>query len=329
MRRMLRAVAAAAVMCGVGGAPARADVKIEEKSKMKLEGVAGRVLGVLGGKSAKEGAVTTVAVKGDRKLSTSDAGGELVDLKEEKVYRLDPRSRTYEVVTFAELRKRMEDARDEASGESEDEPADSTDERDPEMELVVDVKETGAKKSLNGFDTRQVIVTVTARRKGSTLEQGGGTVFTSDMWLAREVKGRDEIAEFDRRYYTKLYGDAAAAAMQELAAVLAAQPGLGTGMEKLRASSGKLEGFPILTTTVVETVKSARELEQERAETKGDEGGGSLGGMFARAMAKKVTGKKEVQARKTVLTAVQEVLSVSSNVAASDVALPAGYRAKK
>ena len=47
--------------------PARAEVKSREKSLVKLEGVLGGVIRVFGGKAAKEGVVSTAAVKGNRK----------------------------------------------------------------------------------------------------------------------------------------------------------------------------------------------------------------------------------------------------------------------
>ena len=76
------------------------------------------MMGMFGGKAAKEGIVTAVAVKGDRKAELNDSHGRIVDLKEEKVYELDVKKKTYEVVTFEELRRRMREAREKAEKEA-------------------------------------------------------------------------------------------------------------------------------------------------------------------------------------------------------------------
>ena len=83
---------------------------------VKFEGGLGKVVGILGGRAAREGVKSTVAVKGDRKITTTDVNGQIVDLAEEKIYELDVRKKTYTVMTFAELRRRMEEARKKGRG---------------------------------------------------------------------------------------------------------------------------------------------------------------------------------------------------------------------
>ncbi len=91
-----------------------ADVKTQEKSQVKFEGALGKVIGFFGGKAAREGVTDTVAVKGDRKISMSDYGGQIIDLSEQKVYTLDPKNKTYTVKTFAQIRQEMEEAQRKA-----------------------------------------------------------------------------------------------------------------------------------------------------------------------------------------------------------------------
>ena len=78
----------------------------------------GRMMGMFGGKAAKDGVVTTNAVKGDRKVEMNDTDGRIVDLKEEKVYELDVKKKTYKVTTFEELRRRLREAREKAAKEA-------------------------------------------------------------------------------------------------------------------------------------------------------------------------------------------------------------------
>lgn len=322
MARTLRLLVASFALLGL----ARADVKVEEKNQLKIEGVVGSLLSRAAGKAAKEGALQTVAVRGDRKATLGDESGEIVDLAEERIYRLDRRKKTYTVVTFAELRKQREEAERDARAEAPARDGAGRDPREEQVELEVDVKETGERKTLNGFAARQVITTITARKKGRTLEQGGGTVITADAWLTRDVKARDEIAAFDRRYAEKLFGEGELAAA-ELALVAMSVPGLGDGFAKLREHGAKLEGYPVLTATTVESVQGADEVAAEPAEEAPSDLR-SLGGMFAKKLAKKATAKP-AGARKPVLALRSEVLSVSTSVGADDVALPAGYTQKK
>src|SRR6185295_9244670 len=182
----------ACAMVALSSYSLRADVRADEKTHVEFAGMLGRMVNIFGGKAAREGTTSTVAVKGDRMARLDDSVGQIVDLAEEKIYDLDLKKKSYKVTTFAELRRRMEearkkaeeDARKEAGKEPEKEKPAEKDPNAKEVEIDFDVKNTGAKKSINGFDTHQAVVTVTVREKGKTLEQSGGMVVTSDMWLA-------------------------------------------------------------------------------------------------------------------------------------------------
>ena len=99
-------------------APAQAEVKKEERNQVSFAGMLGRIFNLFGGKSAKEGVVSTVAVSGDRKMTTSgDNTGQIIDLREEKIYDLDMRRKTYKVTTFEEIRRQMREAEARAARE--------------------------------------------------------------------------------------------------------------------------------------------------------------------------------------------------------------------
>ena len=170
-------------------------------------------MNIFGGKAAREGVTSTVVVKGDRKATMNDETGQIVDLAEEKVYDLDLKKKTYKVTTFAELRRRMEEEQKKAAGRRQAQrsrrPREAAAGADPnakEIEVDFDIKNTGQKKTINGFDTHEVVMTITVREKGKTLEQSGGMVLTSDMWLAPTIAAMKEVADFDMRYAQKLYG---------------------------------------------------------------------------------------------------------------------------
>lgn len=314
MTRIARLFVAA---CALLWATARADVKVEEKSSAKLEGVFGKLLN----RSTAKGQVRTVAVQGDRRMTLDEGSGEIVDLQEEKIYRFDPKARKYEVITFAELRKQAEEAAKEVP-EEESEPA-PRDDRETEYQVELDVKQTGQEKDVNGFSARQVVSTVTIHKRGMTLEKGGGTVITSDTWVTQDVKAQDEIAKFEQRYLERLYGKAATAAFSDIALAALSGPGMGEAMEKLRTEGAKVEGYPILVTTTFERVKPPQGGAAEETPTSAS----GLGGFFAKKLAQKVSNRGGP--RSTFLTTINEVLSISTSVASSDVELPSGYTEKK
>lgn len=321
MNRVLRTCALALPILALSAGPALADVKTRDKTQVKLEGFLGRMMGMFGGKAAREGIVTTNAVQGDRKVELNDTTGRIVDLGEEKVYELDVKKKTYEVTTFEELRRRMREAQEKAQRETPKEEKPKQEEGKPakEVEVDFDVKETGQKKSIAGHDTREVVMTVTVREKGRTLEEGGGLVMTSNSWLAAAIPAMKELAEFEMRYWKAIAPEAAGMSAEQMAAIVAMYPMLQTAMERLKSESGKLEGTPLATTTVFEAVKS-----KEQAAEQSQQSGGGLGGMLARRMM-----KRDDKPRATILTINHETLEVTPTVAAADLEIPAGFKEKK
>ena len=321
----------------------RADVRADQKSRVEFAGMLGRMTNMFGGKAAREGDTSTVAVKGDRKATMHEAAGQIIDLAEEKIYDLDLKKKSYKVTTFAELRRRMEEAQKKAdedaskdAGRNKDKPA-AAGPNAKEMEVDFDVKNTGAKKAINGFDTHQSIVTVTVREKGKTVEQGGGMVLTSDLWLAPTIAAMKEIADFDARYAQKLYGTmVAGVSAEQMAAAMALYPMMKQAFGKMTAEGGKVDGTAIQTTTTMDSVKSADQMAEE-AKSGDNEGkaaspggvGGMLGG-FAKKMAqKKSSGDEAAKPRATFMTMTSEVLKVVTDVAASDVTVPTGFKENK
>ena len=85
----LRPLVLTVSIAAVSAVGLHADVKTEQKAQVKFAGALGRMFNMFGGKAAREGVVTKVAVKGDRMLTASGETGQLVDLAEEKLYDID------------------------------------------------------------------------------------------------------------------------------------------------------------------------------------------------------------------------------------------------
>jgi len=315
-------------LCAVSVA---ADVKTREKTQVKFEGMLGRMINMFGGKGAKDGVVSATTVKGNRKAMLGDSSGRIVDLGEEKVYDLDMKKREYQVTTFDEIRGKMREAQEKAEKDArearkEEPKGERTDPQEPRKELDVDfdVKETGQKKALVGYDTRQVIMTITVREKGKTLDDGGGLVMTSDMWMAPQIQSMKEVAEFELRYWKQLQGaDAVGVSAEQMAAAMALYPMLKPALDRLRQESGKLSGTPLATMMTFEGVRSKAAMASDSSQSSG--GGSGLGGMLARKMMK----KEDPKQRSTIFTTQHEVLEVSTSVGAADLAIPEGYKEKK
>ena len=320
----------------------RADVRADQKSHVEFAGMLGRMTNMFGGKAAREGVTASIAVKGDRKATMNEATGQIVDLAEEKIYDLDLKKKNYKVTTFAELRRRMEEAQKKAdedarkdAGRAKDQPA-AADPNAKQMDIDFDVKNTGAKKQINGFDTHETVVTITVREKGKTVEQGGGMIMTSDMWLAPKIAAMKEINDFDVRYAKQLYGTViAGVSAEQMAAAMALYPMMKQALGKMTTDGSKIDGTPILTTTTMDTVKSAEQIAEEAkssdSDSKADSGsvGGLLGGFAKKMAAKKMGGDDAGKARATFMTMTNEVLKVTTDVTSADIAVPAGFKENK
>jgi len=313
-----------------------ADVRADQKTHVEFGGMLGRVVNFFGGKAAKEGVVSTVAVKGDRKATMNEQTGQIVDLAEEKVYDLDLRKKSYRVTTFAELRRRMEEAQkkaEEDAGKQEGrDTAPSSGSNEKQMEVDVDIKNTGERKTINGFDTHQVIMTITLREKGKTVEQSGGMITTTDVWLAPKIAAMKEITDFEVRYAEKLYGGMfAGVSAEQLAAAMALYPMMKQALGRMTTEGAKLDGTAIMTTVTMDAVKSEEQVAQEARTTDDSKPQPGLGGLLGGLAKKRAAGKGDEasKARTTFMTSTNEVLKVATTVSEGDLAVPAGFKENK
>ena len=304
-----------------------ADVKTRDRTTVKFEGMLGRMFNLFGGGKPAEG---TTAVKGNRKATLRDTTGQIVDLSEEKVYDLDMKKKTYTVTTFEELRRRMRESQEQAKKEAEKEGGkpqpQETQKPTKEFEIDFDVKDTGQKKQIAGYDAHETIVTITVREKGMTVEESGGMVMTNDIWLGPRIPQLKEISDFDVKYWKALQGpETVAMSAEQMAAMVAMFPLVSKAMERMQKEGDMLSGTPLDTTTTIESVKSTDQLTEAQASSSNSKGGGGLGGMLA----KKIMKQEPPKARSTVVTTHHEVLEVSTSVTPADLAIPADFKEKK
>jgi hypothetical protein len=341
MNSMRRSLVAGLTLCLVLGLAAGlgADMKSRQKTQVKFEGMLGKMMGMFGGKSAKEGVVSTVAISGDRMMTVTGQMGELVDLAQEKVYDIDFKGKSYEVKTFAEMRKEWEEAKAKMKAQAADAKEEKGEQPEAQYEIDFNVEKTGQRKPVSGYDCQQAIMTVAVRQKGKKLEDGGGMVMTTDMWLAPTIPAMQEQAAFMQRYMKKLFGNDTETMARDFAQAMAMYPQMQAAMERMKKEGAKLDGTAVLTTMKVETVMSP---EQAKAKAEGGDKPkmglplpGGLGGMFGK---KKKTDEapKEGQPaaaegpknRATFMTSTTELLEVQASASSADVEIPAGFKQK-
>jgi len=310
---------------------ALADGTVDQKTQVHFGGALGGVINVFGGKATREGVSNTIILKGNRKLTRSEDRGELVDLDGEKVYAIDYDRKTFTVTTFEEMRRRFEEQqarskRSESKGEAE---------KGPEWEVDFDVRSTGAKETINGWSTHEEVATVTVHEKGKKLEQSGGFVLTSDMWMGPRVPLMKELADFDRRFVLKVYGAGFDAEMVKLAAAMATQPAFGKAMKAFGEHRGKFDGTAIRTKMTFETVAGPATEAQQTANGEGDSPSSVSGAVFGGLMkkvrqrqAEKQTEAGKDPGRSELMDSNTELLRATASAASEDVAIPAGFKQK-
>jgi len=321
----------------------RADVKTQERTQVKFEGAIGRMVNMFGGKGAREGVVSTVALKGDRMLTTTGDTGQIIDLQEEKVYDFNLKSKSYGVMTFAEIRQRMQDAmakaeKEAAAAKPAPEPEKET-ATEPTKQFEVDfvVTDGSGARQIAGFDTKESIATVTVREKGKTLEEGGGLVLENHMWMTPTAPALQELNAFRMRYAAKVYGpvmaQAAAAAAPSMTQVMAMYPQMKDALAKMAEEGKKLKGTSLFTEMIVSAAAPpGAEGDQAKAEPAPSLGGllGGLGRLRRKSKdAPAAADAAAVPGRTPVLTSITETLQLTASATDADVALPAGLKLKQ
>ncbi|MCC6991831.1 MAG: hypothetical protein IT181_22705 [Acidobacteria bacterium] len=315
---------------------AHADVKTQERTQIKFEGAIGRVVNIFGGRGARDGVTTTVSLKGERMLSLTGDSGEIVDLAEEKIYSLDLKGKTYSVMTFAEMRQRMEEAMAKAEKEmaaakpEAEKPADDA----PKKEFEVDfaIADGSGAKQIAGLDTKESVATITVREKGKTLEEAGGLILETHLWMTPKVPALQELNDFRLRYAQAVYGPLVAQAAPNMTQAMAMYPQMKDAMAKLAEEGKKLDGTPLLTEMVFIVAAPPGSQTAQKAEPAPGIGGllGGLGRMRRRSNDAPAAAPAAAAApgRSTVLTTTTETLQITPSASDADVALPAGLKLK-
>src|SRR5262249_49348968 len=136
-----------------------------------------------------------------------------------------------------------------------------------QMQIDFEAKETGQKKDINGYNCREVLMTVSIHQKGQKIEDTGGVVLSTDLWLAPKIGAMKEIQDFDRRYAEKLSGPLGVAGMpsaDQMAAAYAMYPTLKDAIGKMNVENVNMDGTAVLTTATFQSVANPQQAAQEQ-----------------------------------------------------------------
>jgi len=304
---------------------AHADATIEQKTQIHLGGALA-VGNVFGGKATHEGIVNTTSIRGDRKSTRAGDSGEIVDLGEEKIYIVDYGRKTYTVKTFDQLRKEFEDAQKRSEQRATKENKGEA----PEYEVDFDIKSTGVKETINGWNTHEEVVTITVHEKGKKIQQSGGFIMTSDLAMGPKIAAMNELASFERRFVQKVYGKGFATDMRSMMAAAAMTPAFAKAMKAFGEHSSSFNGSAIRTKMRFETVAGT---EQKASGNDEREQPTSVSGAIFGGLANRMKKRNEEKEGTTsepghseMMTSTTEILRATESAPADAVAIPAGFR---
>ena len=221
----------AAIILVAACLPVLADFSYDQTSKITGGMMAGmmKFAGAFS-KQAREPMVSTVAVKGNRMVHGSQHDVSIIDLDKETITHISFDKKQYSVMTFAQMKQMMEEMSQKMK---------SSDAQKADVQFKVSAKDTGEKKTIAGFDTHEMILTMEMEGTDQQTGNKGGMVVTSDMWIAPKAEGYNEIANFYKKMSQKLDWTPSSLGM------MGARPDMAKGMAELYKESAKLNGMPV------------------------------------------------------------------------------------
>jgi len=159
---------------------------------------------------------------------------------------------------------------------------------------------------------------------------------TSHVWLGPNIPALKEIDDFEQRYAKALDATLGlGGSAEQMAMAMAMYPGMKDMIGKMQVESVNMNGAQILTEMVMESVANPAQVSQEQkqeSESSSISSVKGLGGLLGRRLSRKKESEGEgdkAKGRTTILTVQHELLKVTPNVSAEEMAIPAGFKEKK
>ena len=262
-----------------------ADFKYTEKSKITGGSIMGAVkfAGAFSkdAKQMTQGMNSTVSFKGNKMRREDDLGNaEIYDLDGRRIIHIDARHKTYSVMTFDEMRARIQEEKRKAA----EQQAKSKD-KNAQVKVIPKIQITPGKttKELLGQTAKEMKVRVDMEIQSEDPQHKAESAtfwVNSDSWLA-PVKGHDEA----RRFYMRL-----AKELDWLPGEMASGAGnvqIAPAMAEFRKNAFNMTGFPLLQYVSVGGTGTGQPGQSEsKAQSSPSTPGGAIakgiGGLFGR-----------------------------------------------
>ncbi len=227
----------------------RADFQYTESSKM----TGGAVMGAMKfasvfskqARAANGAQISTKSVKGNR-LREDQADGEIqiIDLDGRRFIYVDPKEKTYSILTFEQMKQQMlaaqERMKQEQAKHAEEKPKSNV-----KVTPKIESSETGATRNILGLETKETKIRIEMlmetddpKAKGQQLS----TAIDSDSWIAPTVPGYQEVRQFFLKMAKEM--DWVPGAVQGGLA----NSNMQVGMMELNKNNAKINGLPMLQT---------------------------------------------------------------------------------
>ncbi|WP_293392375.1 hypothetical protein [Nevskia sp.] len=291
--------------------PAQADVTVQESMSVNGGGLMG--FANMSGKTTTQISGTRSRIETDvqmqSRLVRAFAGGptaEITQLDSDKVYELNLKKKQYTATSLAERRAQMEQAlkKGEEAQQSKQEAASPVDQSKCDWSPPKsEVKKTGEKASIAGFDAERLTITVTQSCKNRETGEVCDFGLALDQWLAPKFDGGSERQAFYQAYAEKMGFSTSAAPgfAQNAQAMFAGYKDLWAELAK---QSGSQKGYPVRSAFSLaiggaqcssQQKQTAAGAPAQEAMAAASELGAALGGMFG--------GKKKAAAAEPAPTA--------------------------
>jgi len=314
-----------------------ADFKYTEKSKITGGSMMGAVkfAGAFSkdAKQMTQGMNSTITFKGNKMRRDDDLGNaEIYDLDGRRIIHIDTRKKSYSVVTFDEMRARIQEERRKAA----EQQAKSKD-KNAQVKITPKVQITPGKgtKELLGQTAKETKMRVDMEVQSDDPQYKGqsGTFWvTSDSWLA-SVKGSEEAKRFFMRLAKELDwlpGEMAAGGNIQIA----------PAMNEFHKDVANLNGFPLLQYISVGGTGTGQSGQSDsKAQSSPSTPGGAIakgiGGLFGKKKKKEdeqsqdaaSTDSKPASPANSLMDMTVEVTSVSTDpVDKALFEIPEGYK---
>jgi hypothetical protein len=232
-----------------GSLLSRADFKYTESSKMTGGALMGamKFAGVFSKQARESNAaqVSTKAVKGNRfREEHADGKIEVIDLDGRRFIKIDPKARTYTILTFEQMKQQMLAAQ-ERMKEEQAKQAGQHPKSNVKITPKIESSETGATRNILGLATKEIKIRIEMLMETDDPKAQGqqvSSVMSTDSWIAPSIPGYDELKQF----YVKM-----AKQMDWVPGAVAGgmtNSNMQISMAELKKNDAKINGIPLLRT---------------------------------------------------------------------------------